>query len=249
MSGAENRPGWQQQMALRSDSEQRPGPGRVREFMAGYRALHPEHEESLLTPQVPAPGGLEAQTALRERQEEAVSATTTAPSQALPEDDPTQAPPLGYAVAQLHGVYILSQTSRGLVVVDMHAAHERITYEGMKQQVFADADSALEAQPLLVPVSLAVSAAEVETAEQCREAFSRLGVELDVAGPETLLVRQVPSLLAKADVEPLIRDMLADLERYGDPAKLAAMRAIKAALDPRGIMNPGAILKVLPDRQ
>ncbi|SHE29629.1 DNA mismatch repair protein MutL [Modicisalibacter ilicicola DSM 19980] len=221
--GAEDRPGWQQQMALRPDAGARPGPGRVREFMAGYRALHPEHEESLLTPQPPAPGGPEAQAALQERQADEAPVTTM-PSQALPEDDPTRAPPLGYAVAQLHGVYILSQTSRGMVVVDMHAAHERITYEGMKRQVFAGAEcgGALEAQPLLVPVSLAASAAEVETAEQCREAFSRLGVELDVAGPETLLVRQVPSLLAKADVEPLIRDMLADLERYGRSDRLEA---------------------------
>ncbi|MGC3872605.1 DNA mismatch repair endonuclease MutL [Halomonas sp. GXIMD04776] len=219
------RPGWQQQMALRSgaDSETPPGPGRVREFMAGYHALHPEHEESLLRPQTPAPGGQEAQTALRERQNGS-DPLTVMPGRVLPDDDPTQAPPLGYAIAQLHGVYILAQTSRGLVVVDMHAAHERITYEGMKQQVFGEVgtSAALDAQPLLVPVSLAASAAEVDTAEQCREAFSRLGVELDVAGPETLLVRQVPSLLAQADVEPLVRDMLADLERYGRSNRLEA---------------------------
>ena len=186
---------WQQQpMALYpgrdgagSDGGSRPGAARVREFMAGYRALHPDHDEALLTPQ-------------------------------------PQAPPLGYAIAQLHGVYILSQTVRGLVVVDMHAAHERITYEGMKQQVHGDAhgEGHLEAQPLLVPVSLAASPGEVETAERCREAFTRLGVELDVAGPETLLVRQVPVLLAQADVEPLIRDMLADLERYGHSDRIEA---------------------------
>ncbi|WP_136064556.1 DNA mismatch repair endonuclease MutL [Modicisalibacter radicis] len=212
-------PRWQQQpMALRSpaggERENRPGASRVREFMAGYQALHPEHEASLLTPRPEAaPGGTAAATALDERSRLAPERTT------LPDDDPTQAPPLGYAVAQLHGVYILAQTARGLVMVDMHAAHERIVYERMKTQVHG---GALDAQPLLVPVSLAVSANAVETAESCREAFTRLGVELDVAGPETLLVRQVPTLLAEADVEPLIRDMLGDLERYGRSDRLEA---------------------------
>ncbi|WP_129141132.1 DNA mismatch repair endonuclease MutL [Modicisalibacter coralii] len=217
------RPAWQQQpMALRGGDRDggappraaSPGAARVREFMAGYHALHPDHEAQLLTPQAdPAVGGAAAGTALDERRQAAER------HQTLPEDDPTQAPPLGYAIAQLHGVYILSQTARGLVVVDMHAAHERITYERMKTQVHG---GALDAQPLLVPVSLAVSANAVETAEQCPEAFRRLGVELDVAGPETLLVRQVPALLADADVEPLVRDMLGDLERYGRSDRLEA---------------------------
>jgi len=212
-------PAWRQQpMALRGVGEHaresRPGADRVREFMAGYRALHPDHETQLLTPQAEAEvGGAAAGVALDERRQAADA------RQALPEDDPTGTPPLGYAVAQLHGVYILSQTTRGLVVVDMHAAHERITYERMKTQVHG---GALDAQPLLVPVSLAVSANAVETAEQCHDAFRRLGVELDVAGPETLLVRQVPALLAQADVEPLIRDMLGDLERYGRSDRLEA---------------------------
>nr|WP_297458000.1 DNA mismatch repair endonuclease MutL [uncultured Halomonas sp.] len=220
-------PRWQQQpMALRSpDGVSRPGALRVREFMAGYHALHPEHEQSLLTPQPSAPGGTAATAALYERDaDEPLPVTVPAPVRALPEDDPAQAPPLGYAIAQLHGVYILSQTARGLVVVDMHAAHERITYEGMKNQIHGRAGQPgeLSAQPLLVPVSLAASAGEIETAERCREAFSRLGVELDVAGPETLLVRQLPTLLAHADVEPLIRDMLADLDRYGRSDRLEA---------------------------
>ncbi|GHA95632.1 DNA mismatch repair endonuclease MutL [Modicisalibacter luteus] len=225
---------WQQQpMALypgrdgsKTGNDSRPGAARVREFMAGYRALHPDHEEALLTPQPPAPGGAEAAVAWQERHSDAPSVTTlpTTSARAMPEEDLTQAPPLGYAIAQLHGVYILSQTARGLVVVDMHAAHERITYEVMKQQVHGSVDyeGRLEAQPLLVPVSLAASPGEVETAERCRDAFSRLGVELDVAGPETLLVRQVPVLLAQADVEPLIRDMLADLDRYGHSDRIEA---------------------------
>ncbi|GAA0562135.1 DNA mismatch repair endonuclease MutL [Halomonas salifodinae] len=231
-------PRWQQQpMALVSDEgrERHPGADKVRQFMAGYRALHPDHEESLLTPQ-PAPPGGEAAAQARAESAPGLAASSppswsdarhaprampTAPVErpGLPEEDPTQAPPLGYAIAQLQGVYILAQGRRGLVVVDMHAAHERITYERLKTQVHG---GALEAQALLVPVSLAASAAEVATAEAEREAFARLGVELDVAGPETLLVRQVPTLLAEADVEPLIRDMLGDLERYGRSDRLEA---------------------------
>ncbi|WP_275286024.1 DNA mismatch repair endonuclease MutL [Halomonas elongata] len=228
---AESAGRWQQQpMALHGRDEssgQKVTPDRVRAFMEGYRALHPEHEESLLTPQPSAPGagGNAAEMALAER-EASPDAATSAPPAAptMPEEDATRAPPLGYAIAQLHGIYILSQTERGLVVVDMHAAHERIVYERMKSQVHGDAGdgTGLQAQPLLVPVSLAASAAEVATAEAERDAFSRLGVELDVAGPETLLVRQVPALLVDADVEPLVRDMLGDLERYGRSDRLEA---------------------------
>jgi len=195
-----------------SPRSDRPAAQRIREFMVGYHALHPDHESSLLTPRgdgIGAPGGEAADVVLPERPAAAVTM--------LGQEDDTQAPPLGYAVAQLHGVYILSQTERGMVIVDMHAAHERIVYERMKQQIHA---GALDAQPLLVPVSMAVSAGEAEVAEQEREAFSRLGVSLDAAGPETLLIRQVPALLADADIEPLIRDMLGDLERYGRSDRL-----------------------------
>ncbi|WP_416137566.1 DNA mismatch repair endonuclease MutL [Halomonas sp. HK25] len=221
---AESAGRWQQQpMALpgRDDEGGKVTPDRVRAFMEGYRALHPSHEESLLTPQPAAPvadgsgvGGTAAGVALAERQ--AGQAARRTP---LPEQDDTRAPPLGYAIAQLHGVYILAQSERGLILVDMHAAHERIVYERMKTQVHG---GRLDAQPLLVPVSLAASPAEVATAEAEREAFARFGVELDVAGPETLLVRQLPVLLADADVEPLIRDMLGDLERYGRSDRLEA---------------------------
>ena len=228
---AESAGRWQQQpMALhgRDDGQQQKvTPDRVRAFMEGYRALHPEHEESLLTPQPAAPGagGAAADVALAEREASPDTATSPAVSSpAMPEEDATRAPPLGYAVAQLHGIYILAQTENGMVIVDMHAAHERIVYEGMKSQVHGSGDDpgSLQAQPLLVPVSMAASAAEVATAEAEREAFSRLGVELDVAGPETLLVRQVPTLLVDADVEPLVRDMLGDLERYGRSDRLEA---------------------------
>ena len=152
-------------------------------------------------------------------------------------------PPLGYAIAQLHGVYILSQTSRGLVMVDMHAAHERITYERMKRHVHGGGH--LEAQPLLVPVSLAVSSREMGTFERESEAFTRLGVELDAAGPETLLVRQVPVVLGNADVEPLVRGMLEDLERYGRSDRMEAhMNELLADMACRGSVRANRRLTV-----
>ncbi|MFU1520209.1 DNA mismatch repair endonuclease MutL [Vreelandella alkaliphila] len=196
-------PRWQQQgMALSDSPERHPGAERVRRFMQGYQALHPDHEESLLTPQPSAPSiNTSKATEVREV------------TQAMPEHDATTAPPLGFALGQLHGVYILAQNAQGLVLVDMHAAHERIVYERMKNQLAA-ADG-IDTQPLLVPVSLAASRAEVATAESERDAIAQLGVELDVAGPETLLVRQLPALLAQADPETLIRQMLEELSRFG----------------------------------
>ncbi len=121
-------------------------------------------------------------------------------------------PPLGFAVAQLKGVFILAENDKGLVVVDMHAAHERITYERMKLQFEA---SAIQSQPLLVPHSIAVSEKEASFAEQNPEVFSQLGFVIERAGPESLVIRQVPVALNKADVETLVRDVLSDLIEYG----------------------------------
>ncbi|MAO61711.1 MAG: DNA mismatch repair endonuclease MutL [Halomonas sp.] len=193
---------WQQQgMALSEAPERHPGAERVRRFMQGYQALHPDHEETLLTPQPSPPSSRPVASEVRE-----------APL-AMPDHDATSAPPLGFALGQLHGVYILAQNAQGLVLVDMHAAHERIVYERMKNQLAAA--KGIDTQPLLVPVSLAASRSEVATAESERDAIAQLGVELDVAGPETLLVRQLPALLAQADPEALVREMLEELSRYG----------------------------------
>lgn len=193
-------PRWQQQgIALTHTPDRHPGAERVRRFMQGYQALHPNHEETLLTPQPSDPG---------ERGREVREAPL-----AMPDNDPTAPPPLGFALGQLHGIYILAQNAEGLVLVDMHAAHERIVYERMKTQLAAA--KGLDAQPLLVPVSIAASRAEVATAESEQEAIAKLGIELDIAGPETLLVRQLPALLAQADPEALVRQMLEELARYG----------------------------------
>ena len=124
----------------------------------------------------------------------------------------TDVPPLGFAIAQLKGIYILAENANGLIVVDMHAAHERITYEKMKQQAET---SQLQSQPLLVPQSLAVSEKEANYAEENTALFTRLGFELQRAGPESIIIKQVPVALNKADVEVLVRDVLSDLIEFG----------------------------------
>jgi DNA mismatch repair protein MutL len=126
-------------------------------------------------------------------------------------------PPLGYAVAQLHGIYILSQNADGLVVVDMHAAHERITYERMKQSW---AEDRLVSQPLLVPASMAVSQKEADLAEDNADVFHRLGFKLQRMGPETLVIRELPVLLQHANAEQLLRDVLADLAAHGVSSRI-----------------------------
>jgi len=128
-------------------------------------------------------------------------------------------PPLGYALAQLHGVYILAENAYGLVLVDMHAAHERITYERMKT---ARAGEGIRAQPLLVPRSLAVSQREADCAEHSAQTFVSFGMRLERAGPETLLIREIPVQLRDADVEQLVRDVLADLLEHGSSDRIEA---------------------------
>ena len=132
-----------------------------------------------------------------------------------------EAPPLGYALAQLHGVYILAQNRDGLIVVDMHAAHERITYERMKQALEKES---LRRQNLLVPLSLAVSEAEADCAETHRESLLALGLELERVAAESVVVRQVPALLKDGDIEQLARDVLSDLLEFGSSDRLENRR-------------------------
>jgi DNA mismatch repair protein MutL len=132
--------------------------------------------------------------------------------------------PLGYAIAQLHGIYILAQAQGGLVLVDMHAAHERTTYERLKAAL---GSQRVASQPLLVPVPVAVSVAEADEAEAHAALFDDLGIELSRSGPTQLLVRATPALLTSADPAALVRDMLADLrEQGGGGARQALERAL-----------------------
>jgi DNA mismatch repair protein MutL len=133
--------------------------------------------------------------------------------QAAPPAAESDIPPLGFALAQLHGVYILSQNQHGLVMTDMHAAHERITYEHLKSRSLAEG---IRSQRLLVPLTVQVSSREAELAEDCREQLASLGLVLDRSGPESILLREVPALLAHADSAGLLRDVLSDLARQGE---------------------------------
>ena len=126
--------------------------------------------------------------------------------------DSVDVPPLGFAIAQLHGVYILSENQHGLVMVDMHAAHERVTYERLKH---ARDGSGITRQPLLVPQTLAVSNREAAIAGEQQAELSALGVLVEPVGEETVIVREVPAALIDSDVEALVRDVLADLLEFG----------------------------------
>ena len=126
-------------------------------------------------------------------------------------------PPLGFAVAQIQGVYIMAENQHGLIIVDMHAAHERITYERLKSSFD---DNSLRSQPLLVPISIAVTGNEVILADQHRELFESLGFVVEALGKDSLVIRQVPSLLRDADVETLLRDVLSDLVIDGDSHRI-----------------------------
>jgi DNA mismatch repair protein MutL len=119
--------------------------------------------------------------------------------------------PLGKAIAQLHGVYILAENAQGLVLVDMHAAHERIVYEQLKTQIDAQR---ISSQPLLIPATFPATAQEVATAEACAEALQELGLEISTLSSKTLAVRAVPSTLAQGDAVALARSVLAELSQH-----------------------------------
>ncbi|MBT9097356.1 DNA mismatch repair endonuclease MutL [Methylovulum psychrotolerans] len=121
-------------------------------------------------------------------------------------------PPLGYAIAHLHNIFILSETRTGIILVDAHAAHERVTYERLKQQY---QQGTVASQPLLLPIKLSTSLAEADLAEQAQAIFLALGFDINRFGPETIVLRAVPALLRHTDVETLFRDVLADLSEHG----------------------------------
>jgi DNA mismatch repair protein MutL len=165
--------------------EQATLPLSVQEEIRAYRALHPA--PPVQPPPFPIP-----------------------PPVAEPEK--TGVPPLGYAVAHLHNIYILSETPNGVILVDAHAAHERVSYERLKKQY---EQGAVAQQPLLLPIKIQVSPREADIAEQSHAYFAALGLEVNRSGPETLVLRSVPALLAGGDAETLLRDVLADLSEHG----------------------------------
>lgn len=161
---------------------------------------------------------------------------------AIPEDAPGGMPPLGFAIAQLHGIYILAENAEGLIVVDMHAAHERIGYEALKM---AHDGAGLRTQPLLVPSRLAVSEREADVAEREAQTLLELGFEVQRSGPQSLLLRSVPALLAHGDAEALLRDVLTDLREHGSTRRVAETRdALLATMACHGAVRANRRLSI-----
>ncbi|MCB5161395.1 DNA mismatch repair endonuclease MutL [Marinomonas algarum] len=131
---------------------------------------------------------------------------------ALSVQDDSSVPPLGFAVAQLHGIYILSESQSGMILVDMHAAHERIVYERMKTAFY---QKNIASQPLLVPINVAVSQSEADLVEESGEVFESFGFRVERTGLESVMVREVPVILIRGDVEGLVRDVISDLSANG----------------------------------
>ncbi len=139
----------------------------------------------------------------------------------LPETKAEGTPPLGYALAQLAGIYILAENAQGLVLVDMHAAHERVTYEKLKN---ARAGHTLRSQLLLVPQVIAVSEREAAAAEEHAAVLAGCGLELDRSGPRQVTARRIPALLEGADVAQLARDVLGELAEHGHSCRLEQLQ-------------------------
>lgn len=133
--------------------------------------------------------------------------------------------PLGFALAQLHGIYILAQNTKGMVLVDMHAAHERILYEQLKNALDAQVDGQdMQVQSLLIPVTFFADAIEVSTVHENQETLKALGFDIGALSPTTLAVRSVPTLLKNADAQTLARDVLRDVREFGGSRVLIERR-------------------------
>ena len=161
----------------------------------------------------------EADGQVAQRDDEAPSWLAQPVSVAGPEDDGI--PPLGYAIGQLLGIYVLAQNTAGLIVVDMHAAHERITYEQMKQQMDR---TGVTRQPLLVPVSVSLSTREVAALEVNQDDLSMRGLVFEIASEESIIIRSVPALTQRDQAEQLVRDVAADLIEFGQSNRLKEER-------------------------
>ena len=185
---------WQAQAAIKFD--ERPG-HKVSDLQALWQPAQPTQPSPFAEPPTAAP-----------------AIAWASPAAAAPAPPAAEAPawPLGRAVAQIHGVYILAENAQGMVVVDMHAAHERIVYERLKAQ--AEGGARIASQPLLIPATFAATAQEVATAEECAEVLATLGLEVVPFSPKTLAVRAVPTSLAQGDAVELARSVLAELAAH-----------------------------------
>ncbi|RKJ99854.1 DNA mismatch repair endonuclease MutL [Alicycliphilus denitrificans] len=189
-------PTWQAQAAIRF--EERAGGHKVSELQALWGTPTPAPQQPAMPVAAPPPAAAEAPPF------PAAASVAAAPAEG--------AWPLGRAVAQIHGVYILAESAQGLVVVDMHAAHERIVYERLKAQV--DQGTRLASQPLLIPATFAATPEEVATAESHADTLALLGLEVVPFSPRTLAVRAVPTTLAQGNPVELARSVLAELGQH-----------------------------------
>jgi DNA mismatch repair protein MutL len=183
-----------------------PAPGAFPRAGGAPGAALPTLAQSRLALAMQAPGAAEAWPAV------GASGDAGGGGAAFRAEEPGAAPPLGYAVGQIGGIYVLAQNAHGLVIVDMHAAHERIVYEGLKQ-AFGRGD--LASQPLLIPHVFSASPLDVATAEEHAATLARIGLDLCPAGPQQLVLRAVPRLLQQADGPALARQVLGDLREFG----------------------------------
>jgi DNA mismatch repair protein MutL len=150
--------------------------------------------------------------------------------------------PLGYALAQLSGVYILAQNNQGLIVVDMHAAHERIVYERLKSSLNSEQ---IAMQPLLIPVTFAADAVDIATAEAEAETLRKLGFEIAALSPTTLAVRSMPTLLKQSDAEVIAREVLEELREFGATRVLTERRnELLSTLACHGAVRANRILSI-----
>ncbi len=186
------------------DSTERLSPDQVRDQVTGYKTI----ADSVFRPNPTSI--IDANSTSADRSGAGVSGTKSDNSRG-------DIPPLGYALAQLKGIYILAENEQGLVLADMHAAHERITYERLKQ---AQSDAKVTQQPLLVPVTIQVSETEVMAWQGRQSLFDELGLEIEQMDETVLVVRSVPDMLANADVSQLVRDVLADLVAHEHSSRI-----------------------------
>jgi len=151
-------------------------------------------------------------------------------------------PPLGFALGQVADIFILAENARGLVLVDMHAAHERVTYERLKREW---REARVTRQPLLVPETLSVTRAEADLVESAAGLLQGLGFELDRAGPETVTLRAAPALLRGRDLPGLVRDLLADMRSLGHADRAeAAVDAVLSTMACHGSVRAGRRLSL-----
>ena len=227
----------------------------VKEQVDFYKRLHGNEDTSLDSSSTPA--NLENQqtssqptpTGFRQTPNQFnsnLSGATSAGASSMPVQrsavDTGEIPPLGFAVAQIHGIFILAENAHGLIVVDMHAAHERITYEYLKRSM---AEESIRSQPLLVPLAISVSKKDADCADSHPDTFQKLGFTLSRLSPEKITVRAVPSLLKNSDIESLVRDVLSDLLTHGSSERIQqAMNEILSTMACHGSVRANHRLTV-----